>query len=225
MTAARRPPCRLAIFDFDGTLADSFPWFAGVLEETARRYGFRHVDAAEREALRSLAPREVIRRLGVPMWKLPLIARHIRRLKLAEAHRLKLFPGAETMLRRLAAEGIVLAIVSSDSEASIRRTLGPEAAALVRHFACGGALFGKRRKLRAVLRRSGIPASAALCIGDEVRDAEAARAAGIAFAAVAWGYATPAAMEAERPVALFRSMEEMTDWISGVAGHAGPPLR
>ena len=41
---------RLAIFDFDGTLADSFPWFAGVLDRMADRHGFRRVDAAEREA-------------------------------------------------------------------------------------------------------------------------------------------------------------------------------
>ena len=31
------PRYRLAIFDFDGTLADSLPWFAGILNEVAVR--------------------------------------------------------------------------------------------------------------------------------------------------------------------------------------------
>ena len=39
---------KLVIFDFDGTLADSFPWFAGVLNGVADRYGFRRVAACTR---------------------------------------------------------------------------------------------------------------------------------------------------------------------------------
>ena len=35
------PAPTLAIFDFDGTLADTFPWFAGVLGEMAAKHGFR----------------------------------------------------------------------------------------------------------------------------------------------------------------------------------------
>ena len=37
----------LAVFDFDGTLADSFPFFASVYNALADRYGFRRVSAEE----------------------------------------------------------------------------------------------------------------------------------------------------------------------------------
>src|SRR5690606_15253464 len=96
---------RLAIFDFDGTLADSFPWFASVLNETADKFGFRRIDDEEREALRASESREIVRRLGVPMWKLPLIASHMRKVKAADAHRVPLFAGAQEMLRRLSERG------------------------------------------------------------------------------------------------------------------------
>ena len=33
----------LAIFDFDGTLADSAEWMAGVFNDVAERYGYRRV--------------------------------------------------------------------------------------------------------------------------------------------------------------------------------------
>ncbi|SDC99517.1 HAD hydrolase-like protein [Belnapia rosea] len=197
---------KLAIFDVDGTLANSLPWFAEVLNDTADRFGFRRTDAAEREALRALGAREIIRRLGVPPWKLPLIARHMRRQKALTAHRVPLFEGASELLRQLARRGITLAIVSSDSEASIRVTLGPDAA-LISYFECSAALFGKRRKLLAILRRAGVPAGDAIYIADELRDAEAAQEAGIAFGAVAWGYATPAALEARHPLALFHDFD------------------
>lgn len=48
--AAGHAPCRLAVFDFDGTLADGFPWFADVFNTVADRFGFRRIDAAERES-------------------------------------------------------------------------------------------------------------------------------------------------------------------------------
>jgi phosphoglycolate phosphatase-like HAD superfamily hydrolase len=37
------PRYKLAIFDFDGTLADSFPWFIGAVNDAAARFGFRGV--------------------------------------------------------------------------------------------------------------------------------------------------------------------------------------
>jgi phosphoglycolate phosphatase len=40
------------------------------------------------------------------------------------------------------------------------------------------------------MRRAGAQRSETLCVGDEVRDIEAARKAGLPAAAVAWGYAT-----------------------------------
>ena len=36
-------PYSLAIFDLDGTLADSFPWFLRTINDVADRFGFRRV--------------------------------------------------------------------------------------------------------------------------------------------------------------------------------------
>jgi phosphoglycolate phosphatase len=54
-----------------------------------------------------------------------------------------------------------------------------------------------------------VPPQRALCIGDEVRDIEAARAERVAAGAVAWGYTLPAALAASQPQALFASVEEL----------------
>jgi phosphoglycolate phosphatase len=114
------------------------------------------------------------------------------------------------MLSGLASRGVVCALVSSDGEDNVRRSLGPNARSIA-HFACGASLFGKAKKFRQVLRRSGIGAHEAIAIGDEVRDAEAARKAGIAFGAVTWGYATPDALRRAQPALLFARMEEITE--------------
>ena len=48
-------------------------------------------------------------------------------------------------------------------------------------------MFGKAAKLRQVVRQSAVPPQHAIYVGDEIRDAEAAGKAGIAFGAVLWG--------------------------------------
>ena len=193
---------RLIILDFDGTLADSLPWFLDVLLDAAPRFGFRRPDPAEYEALRGQDNRAIMRALGVPMWKLPAIARHLRQSALG-APPPPLFPGIAEALTRLAEAGFVLGIASSNVEAHIRRALGPALAGLIAHYACEASLFGKAARFRGILRDSGIPASHALSVGDELRDIAAAREVGAAAGAVTWGYATAEALRRARPDATF----------------------
>ncbi len=54
---------RLAIFDFDGTLADSLPWFRSSFQETIARFGLAPVSPEKLEAMRSTRSRS-----GLP-WR------------------------------------------------------------------------------------------------------------------------------------------------------------
>ena len=200
---------RLALFDFDGTLADSYPWFLRLMNQLADQYRFRRVEEHEVEALRGKSARQVMEELGVPLWKLPQIARQVRREMALEIGAIGLFPGVDQVLRGLRQQGVELAVVTSNSLANVRRILGPESAALIRHYGCGASFFGKRPKLRTVLRASGVPAAEAIAIGDEIRDLEAARAEGIAFGAVSWGYTRPEALRAQGPEEMFGCLEDV----------------
>ena len=200
---------KLAIFDFDGTLADSGAWFRAQLNPCARRFGFREVDDGEMEALRGLPNREIVRRLEVPFWKLPAIARHMRALAARDAEAIALFPGTDAMLQALSERGLRLAIVSSNSEENVRRILGHRNAELIDLYECGAALFGKARLLRRIARRAAVAPREAVVIGDETRDIEAAKAAGMASAAVAWGYATPEALSRLGPTLMLDCMKDL----------------
>ena len=135
---------RLAIFDFDGTLADSLPWFRASFPDMIARFDLAPVGADEIEGLRMMTGRQIMARLNVPMWRLPAIVSDMRKRKLAAAGEISLFDGVEAMLAELQHLGVRTAIVSSDTEQSVRQVLGPTAA-LVSHFDCGAAIFGKPR--------------------------------------------------------------------------------
>jgi phosphoglycolate phosphatase len=201
-------PYTLAIFDLDGTLVDSFPWFLRTINDVADRFGFRRVRDEDVEGLRHASTREILSRLEVPLWKLPAIARHARRLKALAAAEISLFASVEAMLRTLAGSGVQLALVTSDSEANAREKLGPTAA-LFAHFDCSASVFGKPAKFRRVIRRAGVSPAEVIAIGDEVRDIEAARAVGIACGAVCWGYAAPAALRALAPDLVFERIDDI----------------
>jgi phosphoglycolate phosphatase len=210
-------PYSLAIFDLDGTLVDSFPWFLRTINDVADRFGFRRVRDEDVEGLRHASTREILTRLEVPLWKLPAIARYARRLKGEAAAEISLFTGAEAMLRTLTEGGVQLALVTSDNEANARQKLGASAA-LFSHFDCAASVFGKPAKFRRVIRRAGADPALVISIGDEVRDIEAARAVGIACGAVSWGYAAPAALRAREPDLVFERIDEVAPAL--VAGAA-----
>lgn len=136
---------RLAIFDFDGTLADTLPWFRASFHDVIARFDLKPVTAEELEDLRGLSAREIMARLGVSTWQLPAIVNDMRKRKLAAAGETSLFSGIPETLAELQRIGIQIAIVSSDSEASVRQVLGP-VTTLVTRFDCGAAIFGKHWK-------------------------------------------------------------------------------
>jgi phosphoglycolate phosphatase len=207
-------PFRLALFDFDGTLADSQDWFIGIFDQVADRFGYRRLAPGDRERLRGLETREILSDLGVPLWKLPMIARHVRELATRDIDRIRLFPGAAEMLKAVQAGGVQIAVVSSNAEENVRRVLGPAASA-VAHFACGASLFGKASKVRAALRAVRADASTVVLIGDEARDLEAAREARVSGALVGWGYADPAFLRSLSPDLFFERMEEIAPALIG----------
>jgi phosphoglycolate phosphatase len=199
----------LVIFDFDGTLADSTAWAIRAVRPLAERFKFKAVTEDEIAMLRGRSSREIIDYLGLPLWKVPLVAAHGKKMMAAEAHAIPLFAGTSDLLRALSAAGLRLAIVSSNSEATIRSILGAELAGLVDHYGCGAAIFGKASKFKAVVKAARIPKDRVLCIGDETRDIEAAREAGLACGAVEWGYATRRALADHSPTMMFAAMDEI----------------
>lgn len=200
---------RLAIFDFDGTLADSFPFFVSTFNQLAARHRFSGIAPCDIPQLRRYSARQLMRHVGMPAWKMPFVANSFRALMEENQAGIALFDGVGELLQELTQQGVTLAVVSSNSRANVERILGPGHAQLIHFFECGASIFGKAAPLRRVLRKSGIPASEAIYIGDQATDLEAARKARLACGAVAWGYGDIDALRAYSPDLEFHAVAEI----------------
>lgn len=205
---------RLAIFDFDGTLADSFPLFLKTANQLAAKYQFRRIEEEEVEVIRAYDARTILKHIGLPLWKAPVVARECRIQMTRDIAQIRLFEGVSDLLQQLSKMGILLAVVSSNSLENVRQVLGPENTAVVSDFECGVSLLGKRHRLRRVLRKMRVACHDAIYIGDEIRDLEAARSEGIAFGAVAWGYTNVESLKAHSPQEIFMTLGEMVKKIT-----------
>lgn len=212
---------KFIIFDFDGTLADSFPFFLETLDTLADTHGFRRIDKSRLETFRGYDAKQMMQLVGLPFWKIPGVAMHFKSLMAENIHRIPLFNGVGTMLRQLSEHGMKMAIVTSNSPENVHAVLGPDNASLIDYFECGVSLFGKRSKLRRLLAESGVRRDDVLCVGDEVRDIEAAHAERLAFGAVAWGYTRIDTLRARSPAMVFSSVDELAWQLRGMDPRAG----
>jgi len=208
------PNFSLAIFDFDGTLADSFPWFIASLDQTADHFGLKRVDPDEIESLREMSSRDALNHLKVPMLKLPAITLYMHNLFAEGMHEIALFPGASEMLFALHDAGVKLALVSSNAETNVRHVLGA-AASIIDHYACGASLWGKAQKFGSVLRTMRQSAARTISIGDEIRDIDAAHQTGLAAGVMTFGYNSRRALEGRGPEFLFDNYEGLKRAVIG----------
>jgi len=205
---------KLAIFDFDGTLADTFPWVERIMDQVADHFQLKRLEPHELETLRGPDARKLLKAYRLPFWKILEIATHVRALMSQDIHNIALFEGMDRLLRDLSERGVRLALVSSNSCENVHTVLGLELGSLFRYYECGVSFFGKTNKFRKIMRQSGVLPYEAISIGDEIRDLEAAKKANVDFGAVSWGYTRVEALMALAPCEVFTSVDDILEKIT-----------
>jgi phosphoglycolate phosphatase len=211
---AGRP--RLLLFDFDGTIADTFDVAFEILNTLALEFGFRPLKPEELEKARNMRTREVMKFLKIPMSKMTGIARRGSEEIYARMPGIEPLPGMPEILRALHAAGYELGIVTSNSETNVNLFLAKHDLDLFSFIRSSSKLLGKARELRAVIKTRKVRAAEILFIGDETRDIEAAQKVGIPIAAVSWGYNSRRSLEEMHPDFLFDSAEGLVAHLTGL---------
>lgn len=199
---------RLVLFDFDGTLADSMMATVAIFQTIGPRLGLKPFD--DLNAARNMPTRKVLKAVGCTFWKMPKIIRAFQAAAAEHAPRLKLHPGVADALTALHSRGIRLGILSSNKEANIRKCLAANGVEDLFAFVVGHPqLFGKARAIRRIRRREKVDRADMVYVGDESRDLDAARKAGVSAAAVAWGFHSPELLAGMNPTLMLQCPSEL----------------
>jgi phosphoglycolate phosphatase len=200
----------LIIFDFDGTLADSWTRAVAILQRIGPDLGLKALDDVE--SARSMPTRQLLKAVGVTFWKLPKVVRAFHAAAAENAANLKLFADWPDVLASLAARGHQLGILSSNSESNIRATLRGNGVEDAFAFVVGyPKLFGKAKALRRIIKQQKTNREKVLYVGDEVRDVEAAKKAKVPVAACAWGFHAESLLMDAKPDWMLKEPRELIE--------------
>lgn len=200
------------VFDFDGTLADSLELAIGLYNTIARGRGYGTLTSENLAELRTLSILQRCERLGVPAYRLPGLVVEVGRAYRQAAGTVALHQGVPELLRTLRERGLQVAIVSTNHEETIRAILARHGVAdLVGAVHCSSKLFGKARLLRELMRRERLRPEQLVYVGDEHRDVEASREAGVRVIAVTWGADAEPRLREAAPDALATRPGEIAD--------------
>jgi phosphoglycolate phosphatase len=195
------------IFDFDGTIADSFDFIVDFLAATANG---PPLTAAERAELRGLSMTGIGRSLGLS-WPRLLRSFFAGRRRMSSAiDQLEPFEGMADVLEKVHGEGHELFILTSNSVRNVHKFLHRHN--LHEYFleVYGGiGLFSKAPALRRLLKEQNIERDNAVSIGDEPRDIMAAQSQKIRAIAVTWGFARTSDLQELGPAGLASSPDEL----------------
>lgn len=197
------------IFDFDGTVADSFGESLLAYNRVAPRLRLRTVKEAEIPEFRRMGAGQLMQALGIPMWKLPRLMIAVRADLQDHFHSVRPVPHIAEALRSLHEAGCHLAMVTSNSEDNVRNFLGRHAISCFGTIVAGTSIFGKATRLRRLVKTARAERATSIYIGDTVPDVRAARDAGTLAMAVTWGFSDRLPLAAEAPDALLDTASDL----------------
>jgi len=200
---------KLIIFDFDGTLANSFPWFEKTMNIVTEKFNLQKIEKDEVAELRKLDSLSFLKHFNVPLYKLPTISKFVRDLMSDNIGEIKKFDGIDELFRKLKKRGHKIAIVSTNSKENIVKVLGKEIIEMNDYFVGGVSVFGKGSKLKKVIRLSGINIHDSIYIGDELRDITSSKKIGMPCGAVSWGVNDAESLVELEPDEMFYEVDQI----------------
>lgn len=206
---------KVAIFDFDGTIADSLELVISEYNRMAPRFRTKTVDREDLPRLRKMGAGAAMKEHDVSFWKLPMLVSSMRAAMHAHVDGLKPYAGVAEALHALAQAGCRCSILSTNSNENITRFLARHDLRVFEHIAGGSSMFGKARALKRLIRRAELDPNHVFYVGDEARDVEAAKAAGVRSIAVSWGYADGGTLASHAPTHLLDTPGQLIELLSG----------
>lgn len=198
------------IFDFDGTLANTYPFIEEVIYKIAPKYGITDITVDMITEAKNLSFDELLKKYDVSklnFFKLFFLYKY--RLG-KEIEKIEPFEAIPQLLSYLRNRGYNMGIITSNSKSNVKKFL--KANELQHNFdfvASRILFFSKHKTITKWIKKMGWEQEETVYIGDEIRDIKEARNAGIKAISVTWGFNDREGLEASVPFRIVDSPSEV----------------
>ncbi|SEM70503.1 phosphoglycolate phosphatase [Pseudomonas sp. ok272] len=211
--------CKLLIFDWDGTLADSVSRIVESMHVASERSGYALCDDLAVKGIIGLGLPEAIRTLypGIGDAQLVAFRQHYADHYIAlDSEPSPLFDGVVETLGAFRAEGYQLAVATGKARRGLDRVLkshGWESFFDITRAADETASKPHPLMLEQILAHCGVRAGQALMVGDSSFDLQMARNAGMASVAVSYGAQSIEALRMFEPCLSIDHFSQLHAWL------------
>ena len=191
------------LFDFDGTIADTFQIALDCANAVATKWGYAFLHDTPK--LRDMSMKDIVlKKMGLKWYHASRFTRDVVPLLEPMYSKVLIFDNLYEVLHELKNE-YQLGIVSSNKMDHITLVLKNNDLQIFDFIISDSSLFGKGRVLQKLIKTKSLERNRVLYVGDEVRDVDACNKIGIDIAAVTWGYNSSKVLQSKKPTFLFYS--------------------
>ena len=198
------------VFDFDGTIADTMSHIKDIMNDLSQKFNFKKIDENNLEELRGKRTQEVFKAIGVPLVKIPIVLKRVRTIFTQKIKDFKPIKGIKETLIQLNEKGFQLGIITSSPLNNVNKFLKNNNLDLFDFIYSERNIFQKDRKMLRLLKKKKLEPNQVFYVGDETRDIEAARKAGVKTVAVTWGFNNEAVLRGYKPDFLVKQPKDLT---------------
>ena len=212
---------KCVIFDFDGTIADTFDAIIRIYNSIATKHSCHPIEMSDIEGCRSEKMLVVMKRYGVSSFKLPFLSLEIKKKLKQEIDTINTIPDIKNALFSIKSEGYNLGIMTSNTVENVNLFLEKHNLSSLFDFVYSGKnIFGKGKVVSQLLKEQSIRKENAVYIGDETRDIEALNHINVPIVAVSWGFNSRTALEEANPTQIAHTPNDLLMCINKVFGKA-----
>ena len=199
----------LLVFDFDGTMANSLAVAIDTYNQIAENKGFTKLDNKNWETVRQMSIPKALKYAGIKPYHVPGIIAEGRKQFLAHRDRIHLFEGIDDVIKQLAKDHQIF-VLSTNAKPVVEAVL--QEASLQNYVTImkSAPVFGKAGVVKKLAKKEDTSLEDVWMIGDELRDAQAARRIKVKFIGVTWGLQPESVLNKAQPTAIANKPGEIT---------------
>lgn len=200
---------QLLLFDFDGTIADTFHHIVDISNRLSTEFSFNFIQPHEIDLLKNNTVEQTIEYLNVPKLKIPQILLRARDELHGSIENIEPIGDLSGTLMQLKSLGYVMGIITTNSSKNVKSFLEQHDLNIFDFISSTSKIFGKSRSLKRLVKKYNFSLDQAYYVGDEIRDIVAAQKAGITMVAVTWGFNSKKALALHNPDYLADQPQEL----------------